>query len=70
MASSNNRVTKHRADLRARGLRPIQIWVPDTRSPAFAAEATRQSHVIMAAEDGDEWTAMEDFFLEDSAGFE
>jgi hypothetical protein len=29
--------------LRAQGLRPIQIWVPDVRSPAFAAEAHRQS---------------------------
>jgi hypothetical protein len=70
MASSNDRVTKHRTDLRARGLRPIQIWVPDTRSAAFAAEATRQSHIIMAAEGGDEWTTIEDFFLEDSAGLE
>jgi hypothetical protein len=24
-------------------MRPIQIWVPDTRSPKFAAEAHRQS---------------------------
>ena len=29
--------------LRAQGLRPIQIWVPDTTSPNFAAEAHRQS---------------------------
>lgn len=27
----NTRVQKHRASLRASGLRPIQIWVPDTR---------------------------------------
>ena len=32
--------------LRAQGLRPIQIWVPDTRTPEFAAEAHRQSLVI------------------------
>jgi hypothetical protein len=70
MASSNNRVTKHRAELRARGPRPIQIWVPDTRSAAFAAEAKRQSQVIMASETDDEWTAIEDFFLDDSAEME
>jgi len=29
--------------LRQQGLRPIQIWVPDVRSPTFAAEAHRQS---------------------------
>ena len=32
--------------LREQGLRPIQIWVPDVRSPAFRAEAHRQSLVI------------------------
>jgi hypothetical protein len=29
--------------LRAQGMRPIQIWVPDVHSPEFAAEARRQS---------------------------
>jgi hypothetical protein len=29
--------------LRAAGLRPIQIWVPDTRRRGFAAECRRQS---------------------------
>jgi len=27
-------------------LRPIQIWVPDVRSPAFKAEAHRQSLAV------------------------
>ena len=31
---------------RARGLRLIQIWLPDTRTAAFAAEAYRQSQVV------------------------
>ena len=38
-----DRVRDHRARLRAQGLRPIQIWVPDVRSPEFVAEAHRQS---------------------------
>jgi hypothetical protein len=37
------RVRKHRQALRAAGLRPIQIWVPDTRRRGFAAECRRQS---------------------------
>jgi hypothetical protein len=37
------KVRDHRARLRAQGLRPVQIWVPDTRGPGFAAEARRQS---------------------------
>jgi len=36
------RVQKHRLALRAAGLRPVQIWVPDTRSAGFVAECRRQ----------------------------
>jgi hypothetical protein len=42
----SERVRKHRAALRAAGLRPIQIWVPDVRSRAFAAKAHRQSLAV------------------------
>lgn len=42
------RVAAHRAELRKRGLRPIQIWVPDTRAPGFAEEARRQSRLVDA----------------------
>ncbi len=40
------RVKRHRAGLRAAGLRPIQIWVPDTRREGFAAECRRQSLLL------------------------
>lgn len=40
------RVQKHRAGLRAAGLRPIQIWVPDTRRRGFAAACRRQSMML------------------------
>jgi len=43
---SRYKVRAHRERLRRQGLRPIQIWVPDTRSPAFAAEAHRQSLAV------------------------
>lgn len=52
---SRYRVREHRARLRRQGLRPIQIWVPDTRAPGFIAEARRQMHLVAtspaAAED-------------------
>lgn len=38
--------------MRERGYRPVQLWVPDVRSSAFATEAHRQS-VILAAADRD-----------------
>jgi len=41
MASSAKRVSDHRARMRERGLRPVQIWVPDTRKPGFAEECRR-----------------------------
>ncbi|MBI4213677.1 MAG: antitoxin MazE family protein [Chloroflexi bacterium] len=43
---SRDKVRAHRDRLRQQGLRPIQIWVPDVRSPAFAAEAHRQSLAV------------------------
>lgn len=40
---SRLKVPAHRQRLREQGLRPIQIWVPDTRSAVFREEAHRQS---------------------------
>lgn len=40
------RVRAHRNALRAAGLRPLQIWVPDTRRAGFADECRRQSQQL------------------------
>ena len=48
------RVRKRRAALRAAGLRPIQIWAPDTRRPGFAEEARRQSRLAAASDLSDQ----------------
>jgi hypothetical protein len=40
--TSREKVRTHRARLRAQGMRPITMWVPDMRTPRFAAEARRQ----------------------------
>lgn len=44
--SSRDKVRKHRKRLRQQGLRPVQIWVPDMRSPVFVKEARRQSLAV------------------------
>jgi hypothetical protein len=44
--SSRDKVRAYRKRLREQGLRPIQIWVPDVRSPEFVKEAHRQSLAI------------------------
>jgi Protein of unknown function (DUF3018) len=46
LRAARDKVRAHRERLRERGLRPIQIWVPDVRSPAFKAEAHRQSLAV------------------------
>ena len=66
---TSERVRKNRNALRAAGLRPIQIWVPDTRRPGFAEECRRQSllwiddqheidalHWLDRVADRDDWT--------------
>jgi hypothetical protein len=58
--STAGKVRAHRARLRAQGLRPIQIWVPDVRSPAFLAEAHRQSMAVAGSAQAEEDQAFVD----------
>lgn len=41
--NTSERVRHHRTALREAGLRPVQIWVPDTRRAGFSEECRRQS---------------------------
>ena len=62
--ASRDRVRTYRQRMRARGLRPIQIWVPDTRTAAFRTEAHRQSLAVaqsaLAGQDQDFVDAVSD----------
>jgi hypothetical protein len=49
-ASSARRVQRRRDKLRAAGLRPVQIWVPDVRRQGFADECARQARLIRDSE--------------------
>ncbi len=46
----NKRVKKHRDSKRDAGLRPVQIWVPDTRRPDFDQECRRQTLLVRASD--------------------
>lgn len=52
MATASNsksvqaKVRQHRERLRAQGLRPVQIWVPDVRAASFREQAHRQSKAV------------------------
>lgn len=50
MSSTRDRVRRHRERVRRQGLRPLQIWVQDVRTPEFIAEAHRQSVVVATSE--------------------
>ena len=41
-----DRVGEYRHRMRARGYRPVQVWVPDVRTEQFAREARRQAALI------------------------
>ena len=64
-AHVNARVQKHRDAMRMAGLRPVQIWVPDTRRPDFAQECRRQSLLVAQADSAD--TAMQQLMAESAA---
>jgi hypothetical protein len=45
-----DRVARHRAAMRERGFRQIQMWVPDARTEEFRREARRQSMAVAASD--------------------
>lgn len=53
MVTVSERVQRRREALRKAGLRPVQIWVPDTRRPGFDDECRRQSMLVAAADAAD-----------------
>lgn len=72
--SRAERVARRRAKLRAAGLRPVQLWVPDTRAAQFAEECRRQSRLIrdsesaMSRADDAAWEAASEEALSHEAG--
>ena len=62
--SARDKVRRYRERMRARGLRPIQLWVPDTRTAAFRDEAHRQSLAVADSARADEDQAFVDVISE------
>lgn len=61
------RVRSYRQRMAEQGMRQINLWVPDIRSPRIAEEARRQSLLVSQGETEDE-SAWMDAALEDMAG--
>jgi hypothetical protein len=64
-------VKRHRERQRAKGLRSVQFWLPDTSTPEFAAEVARAiasakaEEAALSPEERAEWEAWERASWED-----
>jgi hypothetical protein len=64
-------MARYRSRLRTLGLRPVQIWVPDTTRPGFAEEVQRQCLLIneMDKQEGImDWVEDVSWFDDDAEG--
>ncbi|MGB6398733.1 MAG: antitoxin MazE family protein [Bradyrhizobium sp.] len=46
MAGSTKRVQKYRNKMKAAGLKPVTIWVPDVNAPGYAEQLARAIELI------------------------
>jgi hypothetical protein len=51
MTDGAKRVRKHREKMKAAGLKPVTIWVPDVNTPGYKEEIRRQCELINASAD-------------------
>jgi hypothetical protein len=58
MGDSAKRVQKHRDKMKAAGLKPVTIWVPDVNAPGFKERIAREVDIINA--DGESHRVMEE----------
>jgi hypothetical protein len=58
MASGAERVRKHREKMKAAGLKPVTIWVPDVDAPEYQVRIERAIQAINA--DAESRQVMED----------
>jgi hypothetical protein len=65
MTDGAKRVRKHREKMKAAGLKPVTIWVPDVNAPGYREEIRRQCELINASADServiDEMLSVADF---------
>ena len=51
MATGAERVRKHREKMKAAGLKPVTIWIPDVNNPEYQAKIERACRAINASKD-------------------
>jgi Antitoxin MazE-like len=51
MTNGAKRVQKHRDKMKAAGLKPVTIWVPDVNAPGYAEQVAEAIAIINASAD-------------------
>ena len=51
MGDSAKRVQKHRDKMKAAGLKPVTIWVPDVNAPEYAQKVAEAIAIVNASAD-------------------
>ncbi len=51
MADGAKRVQRHRDKMKAAGLKPVTIWVPNVNAPGYAEQLAREIEIINNSED-------------------
>lgn len=64
------KMANYRRRLRARGLRPVQVWVPDLRDPAVRARLAADARTVRDHASTAEGHAFVDAALADVEGWE
>jgi len=62
------RLQRHRADMRRRGYKLVQLWVPDPDAPGFRG-AVRRTREFLEAHPDHEWDAYAERVLDEAPGW-
>jgi hypothetical protein len=66
---TTTRLERHRAEMRRRGFKLVQLWVPDPEAPGFRS-AVRRTREFLAAHPDAEWDHYAREMLDRAPGWE
>jgi hypothetical protein len=67
--TASTRLQRHRAEMRRRGFKLVQLWVPDPSSSGFR-DAVRATREFLATHPDAEWDAFARRALDEAPGWE
>ena len=65
---SNTRLAKHRSEMRRRGYKLVQLWVPDPDAPGFR-DAVRETREFLEAHPDADWDVYARRMLDQAPGW-